>query len=255
MCTVACPYARLQSVLLDRKSLVVAYDEHRGEPRGKKGKVPGACVDCSLCVDVCPTGIDIRNGLQLECITCAQCIDACDSVMDKLHRPRGLIRYTSSQALATRSFRWKSLVRPRVLVYPAILALLLTALGFASASRSVAEVSILRGVGAPFTLTGGLVENHVRIKVRNRTNAPVDYHFSVQGAPEARLVAPENPLRVAAGEQRTESVFVLSPTSTFPGGVRQVRIVVKGGADFERTTPYALLGPQSSLPAPEASAR
>jgi len=146
MCTVVCPYARLQSVLLDTKSLVVAYDGTRGEPRGKKGKTGGDCVDCGLCVAVCPTGIDIRNGLQLECITCAQCIDGCDSVMDKLGRRRGLIRYTSQDALATRRFSIRSLARPRILVYPAILTALLVALTVAGSRHRTAEISVLRGI-------------------------------------------------------------------------------------------------------------
>src|SRR5690242_3744534 len=128
MCTVACPYARLQSVLLDRSSLVVGYDRLRGEPRGKGKPQPGRgdCIDCNACVVACPTGIDIRDGLQLECIACAQCADACDGIMTKIKKPLGLIRYGSQIALETHE---KSrILRPRVVVYPVLLAVLLGAL-------------------------------------------------------------------------------------------------------------------------------
>jgi cytochrome c oxidase accessory protein FixG len=250
MCTVVCPYARLQSVLLDEKSLIVAYDDRRGEPRGKKGKATGDCVDCGLCVAACPTGIDIRNGLQLECITCTQCIDACDGVMNKIGRPQGLIRYTSLDALAKRSFSLKSLARPRVLIYPAILIALLAGLGIASAARSVAEVSLLRGLGAPFSRVNEQIENHIRIKIRNRTGSAADYSISIAGAPDAKLVAPQNPLRIEGGAQATESVFVLSGEDTFKNGTRDIRVEIRSGTDFERSLPYRLLGPSSR---PEAA--
>ena len=137
-CLVACPYGRLQSALVDRHSMIITYDEKRGEPRGKKrtskkgaaqdvslpvaAPQQGDCIDCHKCVTTCPTGIDIRNGLQMECIGCAQCIDACDDVMDKIGRPRGLIRY-SSQAVVSGEAR--HFVRPRVIVYPTVMAVLL----------------------------------------------------------------------------------------------------------------------------------
>jgi cytochrome c oxidase accessory protein FixG len=229
-------------VLLDRKSLIVAYDPTRGEPRGKKGKVTGDCVDCGICVVTCPTGIDIRNGLQLECIACAQCIDGCDSVMDKLGRPRGLIRYTSEDALETRTFSLRSLLRPRVFIYPVILAGLVTMLGITAAARKEAEVSVLRGIGAPFVEQGDLVRDLVRIKVINRTEQPRDYALAVIDDAGATLVAPENPLALKGGEQRTESVFVLCPRRAFVAGTHpiHVRVSTKG---FERTFSYQLLGP------------
>lgn len=243
MCTVACPYARLQSVLLDKRSLVVAYDTKRGEPRGKKGKVTGDCVDCSLCVVTCPTGIDIRNGLQLECIGCTQCIDACDSVMAKVGRPLGLIRYTSQESLETRRFDARKLLRPRVVVYGVVAIGLITALSLSSATRLEAEVSVLRGIGAPFIEQGDLIQNHVRIKIQNRTDRSRSYFISLEGAPEATLVAPENPLTVAPGDPTTESVFVMAPRAAFPGGAHAVRLRISDKAGFERVLPYQLLGP------------
>src|SRR5687767_3389124 len=118
-----CPYARFQSAMFDKDTLVITYDPKRGEPRGK-GAARGDCVDCGVCVQVCPTGIDIRNGLQYECIGCAACVDACDTVMDKMNYPRGLIRFTTQNALAGRwSARqmWRRVLRPRVLVYGSVL--------------------------------------------------------------------------------------------------------------------------------------
>jgi cytochrome c oxidase accessory protein FixG len=244
MCTVVCPYARLQSVLLDRKSLVVAYDATRGEPRGKKGTTSADCVDCKACVAACPTGIDIRDGLQLECIACTQCIDACDGIMDKLGRRRGLIRYTSPSALETRRFSLRSLIRPRVVIYPITISVLVVALFVAASNRTVADVTVLRGIGAPFVEQGPEVRNILRLKIRNRTNEPQAYTLSLVDAPDARIVAPENPLHVGAGEQTTESLFVLVPRGSFVNGARGVRLRVFLGESFDRTFPYQLLGPE-----------
>ncbi len=243
MCTVVCPYARLQSVLLDKKSLVVAYDAGRGEPRGKKGSVTGDCVDCKMCVVTCPTGIDIRNGLQLECTTCTQCMDACDGVMKKLGRPLGLIRYTSEEALETKKFSFKSLVRPRVLIYPVLLVALLTALGVVASARTIADVAVLRGIGAPFVEQGDLVRNLLRIKIQNRTSSAQNYVLSLSDASGAVLVAPENPLPVGPLEQATESVFVLAPRSAFVGGMLAVSVHVTDQKSFDKTVPYQLFGP------------
>jgi cytochrome c oxidase accessory protein FixG len=243
MCTIVCPYARLQSVLLDKRSLVVAYDSKRGEPRGKKGKVTGDCVDCALCVLTCPTGIDIRNGLQLECVGCTQCIDACDAVMTKVGRPLGLIRYTSQDALESRRFHVGKLLRPRLVVYGVVAVALVVALDLAAGTRREAEVSVLRGIGAPFIEQGELIQNHVRIKIQNRTNQTRSYFISLEGAGDATLIAPENPLSVAKEDQATESVFVLSPRAAFPAGVRAIRIRVTDREGFARVLPYQLLGP------------
>ncbi|HTV24110.1 MAG TPA: cytochrome c oxidase accessory protein CcoG, partial [Polyangiaceae bacterium] len=181
MCTVACPYARLQSVLLDPKSIVVGYDAGRGEPRGR-GTSNGDCVDCGACVATCPTGIDIRDGLQLECIACAQCVDACDSVMTKFNRPRGLVRYDASHAL----HGVKGSLRPhrsRLFVYSAVLVALVGGLVFFARGASRPEVTLLRGLGAPFELVGGSVRNQVRLKIQNRSSAGAAYHIDVLGVP------------------------------------------------------------------------
>jgi cytochrome c oxidase accessory protein FixG len=165
-CVVLCPYGRLQSVLLDGDSLVVGYDATRGEPRGKANE-PGAadCVDCKRCVVVCPTGIDIRNGLQMDCIACTACIDACDDVMDRLDRPRGLIRYDSQNGLAGKERR---LIRPRMYVYAALGAAGITAAGFAFGKRVDVEANMLRVTGAPYVLEGDRVRNALHVHLVNK---------------------------------------------------------------------------------------
>jgi cytochrome c oxidase accessory protein FixG len=244
MCTIVCPYARLQSVLLDTKSLVVAYDVNRGEPRGKRGTTTGDCVNCSACVVTCPTGIDIRNGLQLECITCTQCIDACDGIMDKLHRPRGLIRYTSQDALRIDRGGAQRLLRPRVVIYPVILAALVGALVWTASGRRSAEVSVLRGIGAPFVEQGSVIRNQLRIKIQNRENALRTYRVELVDPNGTELLAPENPMKVESGEHATEGVFLLAPRSAFTKGALEVRVHVTDDQGFDRIIPYRLLGPE-----------
>ncbi|MEM6366175.1 MAG: cytochrome c oxidase accessory protein CcoG, partial [Planctomycetota bacterium] len=150
LCLIACPYGRFQSVMLDEQSMIVAYDTGRGEPRKKGKHLPtdnvGDCVDCNQCVVVCPTGIDIRDGLQMECINCTQCIDACDDVMEKVGSPKGLIRYGSQDGLAGKA---KKLLRARTIVYPLILVVLMTGLVFAISTRNGFDARVIRHGGAP----------------------------------------------------------------------------------------------------------
>jgi cytochrome c oxidase accessory protein FixG len=243
MCTVICPYARLQSVLLDTRSLLVGYDAARGEPRSKgKAKVTGHgdCIDCQACVTACPTGIDIRQGLQLECIACGQCADACDSIMDRIEKPQGLIRYTSQAALA--GAKPTSLLRLRVVIYALALAGLIAALLLLGSSRPVAEVTILRGLGAPFQLNGDQVVNQLRLKVHNRSEKSARYGLELVGMPEARVVAAELPLVVPASEQAVANVFVVAPRSALHGS-RRVQLRVSDGAE-PQLVPYTLLGPE-----------
>ncbi|MCX7611472.1 MAG: cytochrome c oxidase accessory protein CcoG [Ignavibacterium sp.] len=152
VCTIVCPYGRLQGVLLDQDSIVIAYDYKRGEPRGKLRKGEdftnrGDCIDCHLCVDVCPTGIDIRNGIQLECVNCTACIDACDSIMDKINRPRGLIRYASLKNIENKA---KFKFTPRMTLYSVVLVILLTVLTVLLLNRSDYAITILRTRGTIF---------------------------------------------------------------------------------------------------------
>lgn len=255
MCIIGCPYGRFQSVLLDRQSLVVSYDKRRGEPRGRGRKadalslpvltaaVPAAgdCVDCTMCVQVCPTGIDIRQGLQLECINCAQCIDACDAVMAKLHRPLGLIGYSSQAAIEGEQPRR---LRPRVVLYPTLIALLATLFVVLLSTKPTADVTVLRSLGRPFVVTdAGEVENTLRVKITNRTDEPQRYRVTVKDRPELRVVSSLAEIEVAAGESRTEALHIVGPDSAFRGGKLDatLRVTDTRGLDVEHDC--RLLGP------------
>jgi cytochrome c oxidase accessory protein FixG len=182
-CILVCPYGRLQGVLLDRNSIVIAYDYRRGEPRGRlrRGveRTEGDCVDCDQCVEVCPTGIDIRNGTQLECVNCTACIDACDAVMDRIGKPRGLVRYDSAAAIATgASLLWT----PRVIGYSVVLVLLVTVLSILLVNRSEVDVTVLRTPGMFYQdRPDGRVSNVYDVKVLNKTFAKVPVSFALEG--------------------------------------------------------------------------
>jgi len=185
VCIVACPYGRLQGVLLDKNSIVVAYDYMRGEKRGKlhKGeeRTIGDCIDCHQCVAVCPTGIDIRNGTQLECTNCTACIDACDNIMDKVGMPRGLITYASEKGIADRV---KLKLTPRIMGYSAVLVLLLGILSYALLSRADTETTILRTPGVLYQENAdGTISNLYNFKVNNKTHKDLLIHFKVDDIP------------------------------------------------------------------------
>lgn len=246
-CLVACPYGRLQSVLLDRRSLIVGYDSGRGEPRSlaaQRTGTSGDCVDCGMCVQTCPTGIDIRDGLQMECIHCTQCVDACDAVMTRIGKPRGLIRYSSRDGLEGRTAGW---LRPRVVLYPLALALALGLLFWQLGTRAGAELTVLRAPGAPFTLqSDGTVINTIRLRVADRTGESRAYRVALEGGEGLTLVAPRNPLPVAAHARITETVFVSAPHGAIAGGVREVRLTLDDGSGTRLVAPYRLVGPTSA---------
>jgi cytochrome c oxidase accessory protein FixG len=195
-CIVLCPYARFQSVLTDAHTLQVGYDTVRGEPRGKAGTTTGDCVECFKCVSVCPTGIDIRDGFQLECIGCARCIDACDSVMTPLGRPTGLIRYDSLARLGGQA---TAVLRPRVAIYSALLIAVTAALLWGLHTRNLIEVTVIRPPGSPYAvLSGGIVSNHYTLALFNK--APDEKHLTIELAQphQGRLIVPVNPVSVPA---------------------------------------------------------
>jgi len=254
-CLVACPYGRLQSVMLDRDSLIVSYDPQRGEPRAKgrreEGDGKGDCVDCGMCTDTCPTGIDIRDGLQMECIACTQCVDACDSMMQRLGKPTGLVRISSQARIAGEAGR---LVRPRVIVYPAVICVFVAAFGLTLMTKQTADVTLLRGPGRPFyELASGEIANQIRVKIRNRSGAAAEYRIETVGGGPARLEADENPLAVAAGKSRTEPIQVAIPPAAFDAGKYELRLRISDGRDFNRQYSWRLLGPRNPA-APAATA-
>jgi len=244
-CIVACPYGRFQSVLLDRQSLIVGYDRGRGEPRArwrkKEERTAGDCIDCSLCVSTCPTGIDIREGLQMECIHCTQCIDACDEVMNRVGFDPGLIGYTSQAELETGK---RSFLRPRLVVYSAILLVMFGAFAFSLAGKQTADITLLRGLGAPFTiLPSGEVSNQIRIKIANRAPEERSYLIELDAAGDLKMIAPENPLIVAPGETEMTGAFITAPQSAFVEGEAAITLTISDGVDFTKELQYRILGP------------
>jgi cytochrome c oxidase accessory protein FixG len=246
-CLIACPYGRFQSVMLDRQSMIVAYDYNRGEPRKKgkhnPGEDVGHCVDCNQCVVVCPTGIDIRNGLQMECINCTQCIDACDDVMDKVGYPRGLIRYSSEDSLAGKK---RKFLRARTIIYPVVLTLVASALVFALSTKYSFDAGILRGKGAPFTTVGREVINSFSLRLVNRTSEDQDYTLRVISPEEAELeVLEDSGLSLKSGGNASVPFHVRFPSSlTFGDGNEETVVEVVDSSDNKRTLKFRLLGPR-----------
>ena len=186
VCKYMCPYARFQSAMFDKDTLIISYDEERGEPRGgrKRSVDPreaglGDCIDCQLCVQVCPTGIDIREGLQYECIACAACIDACDSIMDKMNYPRGLVRYTTEHGLQHEATR---VLRPRTFVYATLLTVLVVGLLTAMATRTPVILDVIRDRNSLYReLPNDVIENIYTLKVINQSNDARSFRLSVTG--------------------------------------------------------------------------
>ena len=222
VCKYMCPYARFQSVMFDKDTLVITYDRERGEPRGARArsvdprkKGIGDCVDCGICVQVCPTGIDIRNGLQYECIGCAACIDGCNQVMDKMHYPRGLIRYATENALAHKLEAHsigRRMLRPRTLIYG---ALLLVIIGIAAASlavRNPLKVDIIRDRGALARESApGLIENVYRLQLMNTDETPRRFTITVAGLPGIVVAGVEQPIAVGPASTRLIALRLQAP--------------------------------------------
>jgi cytochrome c oxidase accessory protein FixG len=225
LCVVLCPYGRLQSALLDEHSLVVGYDTRRGEPRGKKG-TPGAgdCVDCKRCLVVCPTGIDIRAGTQMECLACTACIDACDEVMDKLGRPRGLIRYDSQDGLTGKP---RKILRPRIVLYTVLLAVGAVVALLATRRRHDFEVGLLRLPGVPYSIEDDQVRNALQLHLVNKRSDSAVLHVHVDPAPGMTVVVPMQDVTLAALSDTRVPVFLsvgrVDYRADFPVRVQVVR--------------------------------
>ncbi len=228
-CLVVCPYGRLQSVLTDPDTIVIGYDDQRGEPRGRskgreKAEGAGDCVDCNRCFVVCPTGIDIRNGLQLDCVGCARCIDACDEVMDKLERPRGLVRYDSLKGLSHEPRRF---LRPRLYLYAVLGLMGIIASTVAFRRHTPFEANLLRLTGAPYTLDAGAVRNAYDIHLVNKQNRRVTFTIEPERAAGVSFLIPITSVTLEPFGGSNAPVFVTVPEASFHGDF-QVRLRVRG---------------------------
>ncbi len=244
-CLIACPYGRFQSVLLDSDSMIVGYDYTRGEPRSVMRKhetqVGGDCIDCNRCVAVCPTGIDIRMGLQMECVNCTACMDACDEIMTKIHRPKGLIRYTS---IANLEGRLRRFFRPRTIAYTAIFILLWSIGGFLLLNRGEVIIRLVRPRGTSFTLAEDqrVVTNLFQAKASNKTAEPLVLVPKVPAGYE--LVAALNPWTIPPQETALNQIFVRKNSASFShSGKERLKIGFYHDNQLVREAEVTLMGP------------
>lgn len=255
-CVIACPYGRFQSVMMDEHSLVVAYDEKRGEPRKTQTNTDGHgdCVNCYRCVQVCPTGIDIRRGVQMECIACTACIDACDEIMDKVKKPRGLIRYDRSSKMQGQPVKH---IRTRVVLYASVFLIGVSALTYVLMSREVVRVIFVRPTTAPYqTLAAsGELLNHFKVNLRNQKWEEIQVRFELDEAIQAQgvsLTTPISPLPVLGGSSARAELFIRFPASLLKqydkGLPLWVHVESASGDVQQLKRKVFLLGPQSSSP-------
>ncbi|MFZ6658241.1 cytochrome c oxidase accessory protein CcoG [Undibacterium sp. TJN19] len=236
VCKYMCPYARFQSAMFDKDTLIVTYDSERGDPRGSRNKKVdfkaqglGSCVDCGICVQVCPTGIDIRNGLQYECIACGACIDGCDQVMDKMGYDRGLIRYTTEHALVKKlddKAMWKRVFRARTLIYGSLLGLIILLAAASLAMHLPLKVDVMRDRGMPKITEMGAIENVYRLQVMNTRELPRRYSIEVAGVPGA-VILNNTAIDLSAATTKAFPIRVRVPANVLPAGSNRLRFVIK----------------------------
>ncbi len=222
VCKYMCPYARFQSAMFDKDTLIISYDEQRGEPRGGRSRKAergdnglGDCIDCQLCVQVCPTGIDIRDGLQYECIACAACVDACNSIMDKMNYPRGLVRYTTHNAVHGKQTH---IIRPRMLVYATLLMILVGGLAYSMVTRTPIILDVIRDRNALYReVSGDMIENTYTLKVINQRNEARSYRLEVAGLDGLVAQNVPDPVIVEAGGVLSLPVRLQAPRDTAQG--------------------------------------
>lgn len=240
VCIYMCPYARFQSAMFDRNTLIISYDEKRGEPRGRRGrgvdyqsKGLGDCIDCNLCVQACPTGIDIRDGLQYECIACAACIDACDDVMDKMGYPRGLVRYTTENALEKQPSK---VLRPRILVYATLLLLIIGGVVFSLTQRVPLIMEVLADRNVVYReVDWQTLENIYTVRILNKDNVAHDYELRVEGLPGITVVHRPERIRVNAGDTDTVIARVQVPRDAVQGAGNVFEFVLESQQDSRVT--------------------
>jgi len=248
VCKYMCPYARFQSAMFDRNTLIISYDAARGEPRGSRPRAVdprsrnlGDCIDCKLCVQVCPTGIDIRKGLQLECIACAACIDACDEVMDKMQYPRGLIRYSTQAAMDGEKTR---IVRPRTLIYGTALLALIVGFFIAVSQRTLIEVDVLRDRNALYRrLDNGEIENVYTIRIINKDTSAHRVRLHVEGLDDARLDTDDEVVVVDAESIASIVARIQAPAETRGGRDIEIVATALDDSSFESRAEARFIAP------------
>jgi len=246
MCTIACPYGRLQNVMADQDTILVAYDEQRGDPKVKLkdrilGVFAGDCIDCRACVNACPTGTDIRRGLQAECIGTAQCIDACDEVMLAQGKPIGLIRYTSERE---QQGGVRHIWRPRNLIYLGLMTVAWGTLAVLVVTRGDALVEVVRGGREPYRLLPtGEVANQQRVRITNQTEETQHFTVELLSPPGASLVVSDSPIVVEPEKLVTVNAVTTVPASVFVDGQAPVRYLVRSDRGFRQEVEFLLLGP------------
>ncbi len=237
VCKHMCPYARFQSAMFDKDTLIVTYDEQCGEPRGARSRKAdplalnlGACIDCTLCVQVCPTGIDIRKGLQYECIGCGACADVCDAVMDKMGYAKGLVKYSTQNAMSqhwTQSQTLRHVLRPRVLIYSSILGAIVVAMLVSLSMRTLFKVDVVRDRGVMARIVaGGKIENVYRLQVMNATESTQRYKITASGLP-GLVVGSENIVTVGSTESRWVAVRVQAPFDAVSPGSHAMQFEIE----------------------------
>ncbi|MES2809472.1 MAG: cytochrome c oxidase accessory protein CcoG [Bacteroidota bacterium] len=246
VCTLICPYGRLQNVLTDNDTLMVAYNDVRGEPRGKLQRIPdplnvkGDCVDCGLCVTVCPTGIDIRNGTQIECVNCTICIDACDQVMDKIHKPRNLIGYYSENMIRLIE---KPSFTNRMKAYTAVIAILMGVLCYFIFSRSDMDMTVLRSAGMLYQeQPGGYVSNIYNAEIINKTNQKQNIIIKADD-PSIKIKYIQAPGIVAKGGMVKTVFFVMIPANQIHAAKTDLKLQLMVNDEIKQTVKTAFVGP------------
>jgi cytochrome c oxidase accessory protein FixG len=245
LCIVLCPYGRLQSVLIDDNTLIIGYDEKRGEPRGRLGTPnAGACVGCNRCVQVCPTGIDIRQGLQLECVGCSACIDACDEVMDKVGRPRGLVRYDSSAQFKGQRTQW---LRPRTILY-GILLLIGASVTLLTFSRvRPANFAVTRMVGTPYVVDANSVRNQFLVRLVNKQTEPAQFFVTTEGGLPMEQTGLTEPITLGAMGEELRPLVLSIDRKHYQGAFVFTLVLHDGKGSFQLKREVKFLGPEAEL--------